>query len=298
MKKQLAAIISIGLLLSLLTACTGEHSSSQLSKETVTQEAKSEEVISEKEAVEAENDATDLLEDGVYLVDFDTDSTMFHVNEACDGKAVLTVSDGKMTAHIVLTSQNILNLYLGLASETENNTDSWLQPVVEEVTYDDGLTEEVNAFDVPVLHLGEEFDLALIGTKGVWYDHKVSVSNPEPYDKNVVKKASDKMEVTDGTYQIEVTLTGGSGKTSVDSPTKITVENGECTATIVWSSPYYDYMIVDGTTYYPVNTEGNSVFEIPVNVFNTALTVIADTTAMSEPHEIEYTLYFALATIQ
>lgn len=296
--KKIAAIISIGLLLSILTACAGENSNSQLSKVPVTQETKSEEVTSKEEAVGAESVAADLLEDGVYLVDFDTDSTMFHVNEACDGKAVLTVSDGVMTAHIVLTSQNILNLYLGLASETENNTDSWLQPVVEEVTYDDGLTEEVNAFDVPVLHLDEEFDLALIGTKEVWYDHKVSVSNPEPYNKKGEKNASEKMEVPDGSYQIDVSLTGGSGKTSVDSPTKIIVENGECTATLVWSSPYYDYMIVDGKTYYPVNTEGNSVFEIPLNEFDTALTAIADTTAMSEPHEIEYTLYFALDTIK
>lgn len=182
MKKQLAVIISIGLLLSLLTACTGENSSSQISKETVTQEAETEKVTSEEVSIEDENVADAFLEDGVYLVDFDTDSTMFHVNEACDGKAVLTVSDGEMTAHLVLPSQNILNLYLGLASEAENDTDSWLQPVVEEVTYDDGLTEEVNAFDVPVLYLDEEFDLALVGTKEVWYDHKVSVSNPEPYE--------------------------------------------------------------------------------------------------------------------
>ena len=35
----------------------------------------------------------------------------------------------------------------------------------------------MNGFDVPVPVIDEEFDLALIGKKGVWYDHKVSVSN-------------------------------------------------------------------------------------------------------------------------
>ena len=70
------------------------------------------------------------------------------------------------------------------------------------------------------------------------------------------------------------------------------------TAVITWSSPYYDYMIVDGQRYEPVNTEGNSVFEIPVASLDAPLKVIADTTAMSEPHEIEYMLTFDSSTIK
>ncbi len=101
---------------------------------------------------------------------------MFHINEAYDNRAVLTVSGGIMTVHITLPSKNILNLYPGLATDAESDKAAWLQPTEDEVTYSDGLTETVYGFDVPVPYLDREFDLALIGTKEVWYDHKVSVS--------------------------------------------------------------------------------------------------------------------------
>ena len=139
---------------------------------------------SDQEHVPAETQAeTATLSDGVYTADFDTDSSMFHVNEACDGKGTLTVENGEMTIHISLTSKNIVTLYPGLANEAENDEAGWLLPTVDTVTYTDGMTEEVNGFDVPVPVLEEEFDLALIGTKGTWYDHKVSVSNPEKIEE-------------------------------------------------------------------------------------------------------------------
>lgn len=123
---------------------------------------------------------TSELEDGVYSVDFLTDSSMFHANEACDGKGTLTVENHKMTLHVSLTSKNILNLYPGLAEDAVKEGAEFLEPTIDTVTYSDGTTEEVHGFDIPVPALDEEFDLALIGTKGKWYDHKVSVSNPEP----------------------------------------------------------------------------------------------------------------------
>lgn len=123
---------------------------------------------------------TSELEDGVYSVDFLTDSSMFHANEACDGKGTLTVENHKMTLHVSLTSKNILNLYPGLAEDAAKEGANLLEPTIDTVTYSDGTTEEVHGFDIPVPALDEEFDLALIGTKGKWYDHKVSVSNPEP----------------------------------------------------------------------------------------------------------------------
>ncbi len=129
-------------------------------------------------AEEAAADTTAELSDGIYTADFDTDSGMFHVNETLDGKGTLTVENGEMTIHITLTSKNIVNLYPGLAEDAEKEGAELLQPTVDEVTYEDGTTEEVYGFDVPVPSLDEEFDLALIGTKGKWYDHKVSVSNP------------------------------------------------------------------------------------------------------------------------
>ena len=104
---------------------------------------------------------------------------------------------------------------------------------------------------------------------------------------------SIQVELEDGEYTVNVELEGGSGKASVTSPTLITVKNGEVTADIRWSSSNYDYMIVDGKKYLPVNEEGtNSEFQIPVTIMDESMPVIADTTAMGTPHEINYTLTF------
>ena len=123
------------------------------------------------------------LADGTYTADFNTDSSMFHVNEAYEGKGILTVENGQMTIHVSMPSKNIVNLYPGLAEDAQKEGAELLQPTTDTVTYSDGMTEEVNGFDVPVPALDEEFDLALIGTTGTWYDHKVSVSNPEKIDE-------------------------------------------------------------------------------------------------------------------
>lgn len=101
-------------------------------------------------------------------------------------------------------------------------------------------------------------------------------------------------QIKDGTYEASVTLEGGTGRATVQSPARITVKDGSIMATIVWSSSYYDYMIVEDEKYLNESSEGNSSFTIPVSAFDTEISVIADTTAMSTPHEIEYTLYFEL----
>lgn len=236
------------------------------------------------------------LPDGTYMAEFHTDSTMFHVNEACDGKGTLTVKNGEMTIHVSLVSKNILNLYPGLAEDAQKEGAELLYPTVDTVKYSDGMTEEVNGFDVPVPWLEEEFDLALVGSKGTWYNHKVSVSNPEPLKEEAQNE--DPAELLDGTYSIDLTFEGGSGKASIQSPANLTVTEGKVTATIEWSSPNYDYMLVDGEKYLPVNTDGNSVFEIPVQAFDEPLNVIGDTVAMSKPHEVEYTITFHSDTIK
>ena len=118
--------------------------------------------------------------DGTYSVKFDTDSSMFHVNEAHKGRGTLTVKDGKMTLHVALTSKNIVNLFAGLAEDAQKDGAKILEPVAEKVKYSDGYEEEAYAFDIPVPWLDEEFDCAILGTKGKWYDHKVSVSDPQP----------------------------------------------------------------------------------------------------------------------
>jgi cobalamin biosynthesis Co2+ chelatase CbiK len=119
------------------------------------------------------------LPNGEYEVKFTTDSSMFHINEALDDTAKLTVKDGEMTAHITLESKNIVNLFPGLAEDAQKDGAKLLEPTTDTVEYADGTTGEVYGFDIPVPVLDEEFDLALIGTKGKWYDHKVIVSSPE-----------------------------------------------------------------------------------------------------------------------
>lgn len=241
----------------------------------------------------AQNEAQ--LPDGVYTAEFSTDSSMFHVSEACDGKGTLMVKDGVMTIHISLGSKKILNLYPGLAEDAAKDGAVLLEPTTDTVTYSDGMTEEVYGFDVPVPVIGEEFDLALIGTKGKWYDHKVKVSDP------VAEGAADTFDlsaVEDGSYTIELTMEGGSGRASIQSPTQITVADGAATAILEWSSPNYDYMLVNGEKYLPVNTEGNSVFEVPVEALDVPLTMIGDTVAMSTPHEVEYTVTFHSETLE
>ena len=171
----------------LVTGCGGSRTpaaesetvAEEPAKEQETADAPTEEqTAAEVETQEKPEAEAAVLEDGTYTADFNTDSSMFHVNETCDGKGTLTVKDGKMTIHITLTSKNIVNLYPGLAEDAQKDGAELLQPVTDTVTYKDGTSEEVNGFDVPVPAIDEEFDLALIGTKGVWYDHKVSVSNP------------------------------------------------------------------------------------------------------------------------
>ena len=278
--KQFVSLSVASLMLAaVLTGCGGASSAAS--------SAASSEAASAVSAAASEP-AEAALPDGVYTAEFDTDSGMFHANEACNGMGTLTVENGQMTFHVSLASKKIVNLYVGMAADAEANKTAWLIPTVDTVTYADGTTEEVYGYDIPVEALDTDFQLALLGTKGKWYDHIVSVRNAEPKTEQAAEIPAD------GTYTAAVVLEGGSGRATVESPAALTVAEGKMTATIVWSSPNYDYMIVDGEKYLPTNTEGNSTFEIPVAALGTPLTVTADTVAMSKPHEIEYTLTFTL----
>ena len=312
MKKQVTIVSMLLLTFTLIGGCGGNNSEAEkTAADVAVTEVATESLATESEEAVTEEAARAELPDGVYTADFTTDSSMFHVNEACDGKGTLTVEDGKMTIHISLTSKHILNLYPGLAEDAAKDGAKLLEPIVDTVTYSDGTSEEVYGFDVPVPALDEEFDLALIGTKGTWYDHKVSVSNPVAYEEaesteeaenteetESAETAGAVTEVTDGSYTVELTFEGGSGKAYIASPATVVVAGGKITATVEWSSPNYDYMIVDGEKYLPINSDGNSVFEIPVSAFDEPMTVIGDTVAMSKPHEIEYTLTFLSDTIK
>ena len=285
---RFVSLLAVSALLAASLAGCGSSASSvasSASSEAVSSVAES--TVFEAASESAAASSALVLEDGTYTAEFDTDSSMFHVNEARDGKGTLTVEDGQMTLHISLQSKKIVNLYVGMAADAPDHEADWLQPTTDTVTYSDGTSEEVYGFDVPVEALDTDFQLAILGTKGKWYDHTVSVRNVEAQAAEAVETPAD------GSYTCEVTLEGGSGRATVDSPAALTVADGKMTATIVWSSPNYDYMIVDGEKYLPTNTEGNSTFEIPVSALGAPLSVVADTVAMSTPHEIEYTLTFS-----
>lgn len=117
-------------------------------------------------------------------------------------------------------------------------------------------------------------------------------------NKAAISEEAARVHREDGEYTVEVTLAGGSGRAAIVSPAVLLVKDGQALARIEWGSSSYDYMKVGNEIYFPVNTEGNSVFEIPVPVFDEGMAVIADTTAMSVPHEISYTLTFHLDSIE
>ena len=193
MRKIITAVLLTVLMTgTLLAGCGGNGSGSKSSAPAQT-EAASEAETEKKETAETETsdsqapeenadaaatEAEAVLEDGTYTAAFTTDSSMFHVNEANDGKGILTVQDGQMTIHVSLAAKKIVNLYPGKAEEAKVDGAVLLQPTTDQVTYSDGMTEEVYGFDIPVPAIGEEFDCALIGEKGKWYDHKVMVSDP------------------------------------------------------------------------------------------------------------------------
>ena len=262
-KRQLASITLAALLLA------GCGASASTTAESASAAASTVETAPATTEAPAEEPAA--LPDGVYTAEFKTDSSMFHASEAVDGMGTLTVENGVMTFHVSLQSQKIVNLYLGMAA--------------------DATSDEVYGFDIPVQAVDTDFQLAILGTKGTWYDHTVSVADAQPAADETAAPAE---APADGSYTCAVTL---EGRATVESPAALTVADGAMTATIVWSSPNYDYMLIDGEKYLPTNTEGNSTFEIPVTALDTALAVTADTVAMSTPHEIDYTLTFDSATL-
>lgn len=123
------------------------------------------------------------LEDGLYVVKFQTDSSMFRVNEAHEGMGLMRVQEGEMLLHVTLMSKKIVNLYEGLASEAKAEGAVLLEPSTDKVTYPDGWVEEAYGFTFSVPAIGETFPLAIIGTKGKWYDHKVQVTEALPFEQ-------------------------------------------------------------------------------------------------------------------
>lgn len=250
----------------------------------------------------------DQVKNGTYEIEAKSSSSFFRLYGA-----TLTVKDGNMTADIVIRSSSYPLVYPGTGDEAAQ------APANDYIAYD----KETETFTIPVDALDEEIDLAAFSKRRtMWYDRKLmfyAASLPEgallvdrPEYGPLVERSETadttrdteeepepvKLDMADGQYSIEVNMTGGSGRASVSSPTWLIVKDGEAYARLLWSSSYYDYMILDDTTYYNETDDGsNSTFTIPITVMDDEIDVIADTTAMGDPVEIEYHLTFYSDTV-
>ena len=230
------------------------------------------------------------IKNGTYEIQVDSSSSMFNIVNC-----VLTVADDGMTADMTMGGTGYRYIYMGTPEEAVAASDAdYLLPQED--------ASGAHHYIVPVEALDAGIDCAAFSNnKEKWYDRILVFRSKDltmdDYEPGFLK-TPETLGLADGNYTCEVTLQGGSGKASVNSPANIIVKDGSASAEIVWSSDKYDYMKIDGEQYLPVNTSGNSTFLIPLAAFDFNLPVLADTIAMSTPHEIEYTLNFDSSTIK
>lgn len=226
----------------------------------------------------------DELADGVYPVEVDSSSNMFKITDCS-----LTVSDGQMEAVMTMGGKGYLKVFMGTGEEALKASEDEFIPYEENET-------GAHTFRVPVDALDMGIDCSAFSkNKEKWYDRVLvfrSDSLPAGAFLSGGPVTAKELSLEDGSYTAEVIVEGGSGRASVQSPASIRVEDGKVWATIVWSSSNYDYMKVDGVKYDLLEGYETSAFEIPVAGFDWKLPVTADTVAMSQPHEIGYTLTF------
>ena len=216
------------------------------------------------------------VKDGTYPIEAESSSSFFKIVDA-----QLTVADGQMTAQIVLRSKSYLLAYMGTGQEAA------AAPASDYIPFD----EETMSFTIPVEALDANLSCAAFSkNREKWYDRTIMFyanSLPEgallveanDYEASSAAESSQPaaseeeaeessartatgaqpvpLDLTDGEYSIEVNMTGGSGRASVSSPTWLVVKDGRAWARLLWSSSYYDYMIVDGVTY-PNETDDGS----------------------------------------
>ena len=258
------------------------------------------------------------VEEGTYQVEVESSSSMFKIDSAD-----LSVQNGEGSLVLTLSGTAYPYLYAGTAKEAAKLNDP-----AQYIAFEEDAAGKYT-YRLPLKALDESFACAAFSkNKEQWYDRnllvradslpegavKVALPDYEALEKAAQEKRIQKMkeengliqdnavkvDLHNGSYNINVDMTGGSGNASITSPTTMTVIDGRAYATVQWSSPNYDYMIVDGEKITPQNVEegSNSSFLIPILKFDEPFKVIADTTAMSTPHEVEYELTFHQDTIK
>ncbi len=255
--------------------------------------------------------------DGSYSVQVDSSSVFFRILDA-----QLTAAGDELSVRITISSLSYLYVYPGTAEEAEQATES------EYIAYEEDSGHAI--FTLPIEALDSPVPCAAYSKRRKrWYDRELvfyASSLPEgvlrlelpdyelieaairAYDaapleesrSSVPHKLPEPVALprSDGEYSIEVNMVGGSGRAAISSPTLLIVRDGKAYARLLWSSPHYDYMILEEEVYHNLSTDGgNSTFEIPITVMDKGMAVIADTTAMGDPVEIEYTLTFYAESI-
>ena len=260
--------------------------------------------------------------DGVYEIAVQSSSAFFKI-----AHAELTVSGDNMTAEIEIPSLSYRYVFPGTKEEAKAASEA------EWIGYEERNEHTVFTIDVPALDF--EIDCAAYSkARRKWYDRKlvflasslpegtipfalpdyelieaaISAFDVEGAEQYLTRRRSTTttsatgdavgLDMPDGEYSIEVNMIGGSGRASISSPTLLIVRDGKAYARLIWSSANYDYMIVGKTTYYNITDDGgNSVFEIPITETDYPMEIVADTTAMGDPLEIEYALTFYRDTI-
>lgn len=293
MKKLTSTALILALLLTVGCGKSGESSESTA---TATTAESTVAVAGENETVPDElvipEDMTPVtgsqIKDGTYDIKVDSSSSMFKIT-SCS----LTVENGEMTAVMTMSGQGYLYVFMGKGEDATD--ESKYIPFVENENGE-------HTFTVPVEALDKGIECSAFSKKKEqWYDRTLlfnASSLPADAFKDGEITSVESLGLADGTYMIDVTLEGGSGKATVQSPAEMIVENGSASAVIIWNSPNYDYMIVDGNKFEFSGDGENAAFTIPVIGFDYKMPVTADTTAMSKPHEIEYTLFFDSSTIK
>ena len=195
-----------------------------------------------------------------------------------------------MKAAVTLGGKGYLKLFMGTGEEALDADPSQYIGFSEDA---DG----AYTYELPVEALDQGLECAAFSKrKQKWYDRQIVFKGDTLPKEAWVLPAEAGLEY--GRYWIDAALSGGSGRASVESPAELTVKDGQASVRITWSSSAYDYMAVYGKKYLPVSEEGNSAFQIPVYVFDVPMHVAADTTAMGDPHEIQYTLTFDRSTVR
>ena len=297
MKKSVSLLLAALMLTGALAGCGSSASQQQTDTAAQTSETGTSNVASASDMAEVEEVVEegmtpisgDKVKDGTYNVTVKSSSKMFDIT-ACE----LTVESGKMTATMHMGGKGYLYVYMGTGEQAAAADEADYIPFTEQA---DG----THSFTVPVDALDEGIDCAAFSKKKEkWYDRTIlfrADSLPMDAFADGVVTTPDSLSLADGSYTADVALAGGSGRASVQSPAELTVKDGKVTAKIVWSSKNYDYMKVGDTKYDTVIEDEHSTFEIPVSCFDWAMAVKADTTAMSEAHEIDYTLTFDSASV-